>query len=333
MLQTLLQNKFFGIGSKNFTGISLDSYNVKGLLFEQGTAQKYFIERNRDLPQLLKKIWENKKISSKKVKLTLKNPFCLVRYFSFPKMDKKKIRQALTFELNKYIPFPSNQVYFDFFVLKEINPSEIFIILAVAKKDVIDPILESFEKAGLDVSEIDLDSIALINFFLEAYPEENKNLNACVLDLGYDFSVMSILNKGFPYLTRDIKFSIKDIFEVVSRVRDIHIDDVENWALLSENKEDFLSLAQDNISNLCGELKSSFDYFEVNKGEQIDILFINRGLLSVEGLEDIFSKSLGTKISAIKVPADKWNGLKEDVSVGKLNSFKDNFSVVFGLNT
>ncbi|MCK5491513.1 MAG: hypothetical protein KAJ14_00180, partial [Candidatus Omnitrophica bacterium] len=82
MLQTLLQNKFFGKDTKNFTGISLDSYYVKGLLFEQGIAQNYFIERNRDLPQLLKKIWEDKKISSKKVKLTLKNPFCLVRYFS-----------------------------------------------------------------------------------------------------------------------------------------------------------------------------------------------------------------------------------------------------------
>ncbi len=328
---TLLQNKFFEKGSQSFTVISLDNYYVKGLVFEQGTAKNYFIERNRDLPPLLKKVWEAKKISSRKVKLSIKNPFCLVRYFSFPKMDKKKIRQVLTFELNKYIPFPSNQVYFDFFVLKELNPSELFIILAVAKKDVIDPILESFKKVNLDVLEINLDSIALINFFREAYPEETKNLNVCILDLGYNFSVMSILNKGFPFITRDIKFSIKDIYEVVSRVKEIPLDDVENWALLSKNKEEFLSLAQDNISNLCEELKSSFDYFEVNKGELIDSLFINRGLLSIEGLEDMFLKFLGTKIEAIKVPSEKWNSLKEDISENKFNSFKDNFSVIFGL--
>jgi len=238
--------------------------------------------------------------------------------------------QALYYELDKHIPFPPNEVYFDFSVLKEISDTEVVILLAAAKKNFINQILEIFNKNNFKVSEISLDAICLINLFLHNYTESKKT-NVCILDMGHEFSTMTILDKGTPFITRDVKFSAKDVFGVLSRVKNIDISEVEKQIMVSGAAADFLSSAQDNFSNLCGEMKSSFDYFEVNKGERVNKLYLTGGLASVSGIENIFTELLELKTEVLKaLPRDTERMEKVFFDEG-FNLVKNSFSPVFGL--
>lgn len=320
-----LKNKL----ADSFVGINLGNFYIKGLLIKEGQVRDYFIEKKEDLPTTIEKIWTNRKSLPRRVRVSVKNSACLVRYFSFPKMDKKRMQQAIFYEMAKFIPFSPHEVYFDYYVLKEISPEEVFILLAVAKKDFIDKILEIFTKANLTVSQINLDSIALINLFFNNYPD-NKDINSCLLDIGYNFSVMTILNKGIPFLTRDIKFSTKDVFEVISRLKNINFSQVEKWLDSLKTPDEFLKLAQDNISSLCKEMKSSFDYFEVNKAEHLNKIFITGGLASLKGIGNIFSEALEIDTVILDVfPKNK--KLNLTFSDTKFNAFINSFSVPFGL--
>ena len=327
---TLLQNKFIRKEADKFVAINLGNCYTKGLVVEGGKVTDYFIETKKDLAATIKKFWTEKKISTKKVKISVKNPSCLVRYFPFPKMDKRKLKQALFYEMNKFIPFPPDKVYFDFSILEDISPTQSSVLLAVAKKDFIDNILDVFGKASLKVSEINLDSICLVNLFLKNYGED-KEINSCLLDIGYNFSTMTILNKGIPFITRDVKFSAKEVFQIVSRIKNQPLPEIEKQLFSSEGSSEFLKLTQDSIENFCKEMKSSFDYFEVNKGELVNKLYLSGGLASMEGIEKVFTEALDIEVEVFKPISEKGPNLSEALSGKEFTNFTNSFSTLFGL--
>ena len=326
-MMPLLKDNLFKKPAESFVGLNLGNCYVKGLLVKENKISDCFSEkRKEDLPTLLKEIWQKRKIPTDKVKISIKNPSALIRYFPFPKVDKKKMREVIFYELNKHIPFSPEEVYFDFAVLEELSGSEIFLLLAVAKKEFIDGILEVFDKENLKILEINLDSICLTNLFLNAYKEEKK-INNCILDLGYSSSSLTILKKEMPFLTRDIEFRTKDLLALVSHLKNMTIPDVEAWLLSLENHTEFFELVQDDLSNLCNELKSSFDYFELNKGERIERLYLTGGLASCKDIENIFKDILGIEVSIL----DNFKDLKIKIPQEKIANFKNSLSVAMGL--
>lgn len=320
-----MRNNFFKNPPESFVCINLGNYYIKGLIVQKGAVTNYFIKENKDLADGLKEIWQKNKIITNRVKLSVKNPSCLVRYFPFPKMDKKKLRQALFFELDKYIPFSPADVVFDFFVLEESTPQEFFLLLAVAKKDFIDNILSIFDKANLKVTEISLDSISLANFVQQVYPD-NKSINSCILDVGYSFSTLTILKKGMPFLTRDMEFKIKEIFEVISRIKNISVAGVEQWISSGGNGE-FRELIRDSISGLCKEIRNSFDYFEVNKGERIEKIYLAGGIASLAQVPGLLKENLEVEI----VVLDNLGSFNIAFSDDNFSRFRSGFAVALGL--
>jgi len=325
-----ISNKLIKKVSESVVAVNLGRYYIKGIIAKDGKIIDCFIERNSDLAKTLKKLWADKKISAKKVKVSVKDPSCLVRCFPFPRMDKKKISQALYYELNKFIPFAPEEVYFDHFILKELSAKESIILIAVAKKEFIEGILNTFKEASIKVSTISLDSICLVNILL-ANHSESKDIDSCLLDIGYDFSTMTILDKGIPVLTRDVKIGTKDIFEVISRINNLDMAAIEKWVMDPANNEKFLESAQESFSAICKEMKSSFDYFEVNKGGHIDKVFLSGGLASAGGIAEVFSEHLDAPAVILKAIPDRYKDAEKIFSDKKLNLSQEEFSVSFGL--
>ena len=323
-------NNFLKTKEETSAGINIGNRYLKGLILRQGKVFDYFTELNQDLPKTLKKIWSERKIPAKTVKVSVKNPSCLVRYFTFPKMEKKRLEQALFYELNKHIPFSPEEVFFDYHILKDTSPSEFLVLLAVAKKDFISAVLEAFSSLGITVSQINLDSICLINLFLDRFGD-NKENNACILDIGSSFSIMTIMDKGMPFLTRDVKFSAKDIIDISARAKGIKPDEAEKELLALNINREFLEIIQGCISGLCKEMKSSFDYFEVNKGEHVDKLYLSGGLAAVRGIEKIFADSLDTEVEILPVLPMFLKQFDELSQDERFNSLKSSLAAVFGL--
>lgn len=317
---------FLSKKTQDFVGINIGNQTLKGLIVKGNKAVDYFIEPHTDLAEQLKKIWKDKKISTDKVKVSLKNPSCLVRYFQFLKMDKKRMKEALLYELTKHIPFSPDDVYFDFSILEEIGASEVSLLLAIAKKDFINQILDVFEKQNLKLAEINLDSICLINLFLKTY-EEHSTINSGILDIGYASSTLTILRKGIPCLTRDLIFSSKDIIQVLSNIKNSPPAEVESWLRSLKDSKEFLEMVQGSIVNVCSQIKSSFDYFEVNKGERVEKIYLTGGLAQLDG----FGNALKESLSIETVILNNTQKLDTSSADGNFDLVKNSFTVTAGL--
>jgi type IV pilus assembly protein PilM len=316
--------------SEAFTAINLGNYFTKGIIVKKGQIVDCFIDTKQDLSEVIEKLKIDRKTFPKTIRVSLKSPACLVRYFPFPKTEKKKLRQALYYQLNKFIPYHPDEVYFDYTILKEIDSSQNYILLAAAKKDYIDSILDSFKKKGVLISEITLDSISLINLYLDRYPE-SKKINCCVLDIGHSFSTMNILEKGVPFFSREAKFSAKDVVEIITRIKDLSEKEAGKVLFNLEKKDDLFTLLEENISDWCKEIKNSFDFFELNKGKNLDKLYLSGGLASIPGIAEIFSENLEMDTEVLQ--PDKSGSLKfsDTFPNKKYEKYKHNLAVSFGL--
>lgn len=315
---------------QDYTGINLGSGFIKGVSVKQGRVTACFVQPRGDLPDIIDVLKKRKEIEGKKIKVSLKDSSCLVRYFSFPKTDRKKLKQAIYYQLNKFIPYPPGEVYFDCAVLKEISPSEDYILLAAAKKSYIEEILTIFSKKGLSVSEITLDSISLINLYLNRHPEDEKN-NSCLLDIGHNFSSMNILEKGVPFLSREAKFCAKDIIDVVSRTKEIGEPQSIKFLIELGEGGKFFDVVEEEVSGWCREIKNAFDFFELNKESKIDKLYLTGGLASAPGIENIFSKNMEIPTQVFDPCGEDSLEFKEIFKDDKIRFFKNNLAVSFGL--
>ncbi|MCF7870673.1 MAG: pilus assembly protein PilM [Candidatus Omnitrophica bacterium] len=316
--------------SETFTAVNLGNYFTKGIVVKKGQIVDYFIETTKDFSEIIEKLKVDRKTFPKKIRASLKSPACLVRYFPFPKTDRKKLKQALYYQLNKFIPYPPKEVYFDYTVLKEIDSSQNYILLAVAKKDYIDSILDSFKKKGILISEITLDSISLINLFLDRYPE-SKNLNCCILDIGHGFSTMNILEKGVPFFSREAKFSAKDIVEIITRIKNLSQKEAGKVLFGLEKKDSLFALLEENISDWCKEIKNSFDFFELNKGKNLDKLYLTGGLAAIPGIADIFSENLEMDTEILQPDKAGSLNFSDDFPRKEYQGYKHNLAVSSGL--
>ncbi|MCM8819667.1 MAG: hypothetical protein NC925_02615, partial [Candidatus Omnitrophica bacterium] len=123
-----------------------------------------------------------------------------------------------------------------------------------------------------------------------------------------------------------LTFNVKDIFGVISNLKNLQLNQVESWIFSLHDKNALLELIQENIINLYKEMRTSFDYFEVNSGENINKIFLTGGLSSADILGKFLKDILGIDLEILSLGSNS-----EVFSDEKFKTFKNSFSVAFGL--
>ncbi len=240
-------------------------------------------------------------LSSKEVVVAIKGDSTLIRYIPFPKMEKKGIKEAFEYEIGKYIPFNHQNVYFDVAVVDEnYSPREFLVLLSVVKKDFLDSILKPFHEERVKVSGVTLNSVALINLLLERAPTAEERGNLAVVDIGYSSTLLNMFKGKVPCLSREIKISAKNFLDRLAEIRNVSVEEVEKLIMegagLEEGDSTLRDVAEEVFVDLCDEIKSSFDYFELNWATGIDALYLTGGVSFVKEVGEVIAKNLNTPV-------------------------------------
>lgn len=287
-------NQFLEGDTNEFVSLDLGAKYIKGALVKDNKIRKIFAGQNSSsgVKSALDLLKEHS-LEGKKVKVALKGPDTIIRYVPFPKVEKGKLKEALTYELSKYVPFSSDSVYFDAAILDDkYSNEEYFILLAVAKKENVDSLLSEFEQGKANVTGITLGSISLLNLFSLANKDD---VNLGILDMGFSSTLLSLVKKGMPYLSREIKISGKSVMEKLAQSKNIDKDEVEK-ILIEGSQEDIVSATEELLVELAEEVRNSFDYFEMNVGEQVQEVLITGGFSTIKGIDENIGSHLGVQI-------------------------------------
>lgn len=298
-------------------GLDLGSSCIKLVVLESnsgGTALINYVvallppgktrRSNTELSAVIKDLIVAHKLAVNNVNLSLAGKATIVRDIWVPQMSAEELATSIKYELDQYIPFPVEDVYHDSYILDESEVTrkegQMRIVLAVAKRKVVDDHLQSLQTAGCQVNAVSVDAVVLANSFSAALSEEQKKETYAVVDIGVQKIIINILAGGLLLFTREVGYGTIKVIEGVSRGLSVARSEAEK--LIIDRDTQIEGWIQDLASRLSKEMWNSIEYFEGQEHRNINKVYICGGGSLLPGLADSLSQAIG-------IAVEVWNPL------------------------
>jgi len=331
----------FGKTPEESVGLDIGTYSIKAASIKKEAGENvltaYNFKKippeagNSEIEKYIEETLSEIDIHPEMLNLSISGPEVIVRFVNFPQMTREQMESALVFEAEKYIPFNVNEVVLDFAILgKASEPGQMRVLLAAAKRELLDGLLKTVSKLGMSIHILDIDPLAMFNAFIEfnSLPEDK---GSAFLDLGHSQTDILISIGKNPYFMRQVQIGGKDVTSSIARALSVSPERAEECKLntAEEDKEAVARAAGSVLDDLVKEIQLSFGYFENRYNRNVGQIFCSGGLTGMEGLIEHLSKKLG-------IQAKSWNpaeGLRmsEMLSRQDINSIASQLPVCIGL--
>lgn len=139
------------------------------------------------------------KVGKTKARYAISGQSVFTRFVKLPPLQDDNIEQLVTFEAQQHVPFPLQEVVWDYELIEGADEKEVVIV--AIKSDSLDEINNAVNDSGLGTAEVDVAPMALYNAFRATYgnPEEPILL----IDIGAKTSNLLYI-EGRRFFTRSI---------------------------------------------------------------------------------------------------------------------------------
>ena len=139
------------------------------------------------------------KVGHSKVRYAISGQAVFTRFVKLPALQDDNIEQLVAFEAQQHVPFPINEVVWDYEMIEGAAEKEVVIV--AIKGEALDEINAAINESGLSTAEVDVAPMALFNAFCAAYgpPQEPVLL----IDIGAKTSNLLYL-EGKRFFTRSV---------------------------------------------------------------------------------------------------------------------------------
>src|SRR5437899_90803 len=188
--------------------LRLKQFGLKPLGFE-GSQEA---ARERVILKAIQELFSERPFSSKNINVCAPGFHVFSKFVKLPPVDTSKVTQIIQYEAQQNVPFPLEEVVWDYQILGTTPTGELEVLLVAIKADVVEGLFRTAEAAGLRVQLVDVSPAGLCNAFRYNYGD----LDGCtmLLDVGAKTSNLLFFEKGKVY-SRGITIGAHSIGEVV----------------------------------------------------------------------------------------------------------------------
>ncbi|MGQ9589691.1 MAG: type IV pilus assembly protein PilM [Planctomycetota bacterium] len=192
------------------------------------------------------------------------------RFIKIPAFDQKKLKDMVKYEASQQIPFPLDEVIWDYHVIEREYASgeEREVGLFAVRKEAIDDFLVDFTNEQLKVEMLTISYLATLNFVLfDLQPEEPT----IVLDIGASTTDL-ILVEGRRFWIRPLPHSGNDVtrammarfkldFATAEKLK------IEAGRVQKQAERIFQAVIQPKLQELVQEVHRSIGFYRSQRGE------------------------------------------------------------------
>jgi type IV pilus assembly protein PilM len=176
-------------------GIILKAYDSETILADPATEASRPAQIGFAIGQLTQRL----KAGRAKVRYAISGQSVFTRFVKLPPLDDDNVEQLVTFEAQQHVPFPLEEVVWDYEILESAGEKEVVIV--AIKGEALDELNESVTSTGLTTSEVDVAPMALYNAFRAAYPGVNEPV--LLIDIGAKATDLLYI-EGKRFFTRSV---------------------------------------------------------------------------------------------------------------------------------
>ncbi|MFZ2658377.1 MAG: type IV pilus assembly protein PilM [Victivallales bacterium] len=281
--------------------------------------------------------------TAKKVMISISGQAAFIRFVKLPPMSDKedKVKQIVEYEAKQNVPFPIDEVVWDYQLISTGVENEIEVMFIVVKDTVVEELTNAIEKFGKEIGVVDVAPVACYN----AARANEVGGNECVmiLNIGSKCSSLVFIDCG-RFFVRPIPIAGHSITQQISKEFGIPFKDAEEL----KRKHGFVALGgayeepdsevaatiskivRNVMTRLHGELNRSINvYRSQQKGNKPVKLYLSGGSSVMAFTPRFFSDKL-------KIPVEYFNpfqvvSLPEHINREHLAEVAHMFSEVIGL--
>lgn len=212
-------------------GLLLRNYGIRALGFEGAQESTREAAVSRGLAELLgAKPW-----TARRANVCAPGFHTFSKFVKLPPADTSKVTQMIQFEAKNNVPFPLDEVVWDYQIVGAAPTGELEVLLVAIKTDIVEGLVRAAESAGLTVQLVDGAPAALGNAFRYNY----SDLEGCsmLLDIGAKTSNLLFFEKGNVY-SRAINIGANTITQDFAKEARLSFDEAEKLKI----EEGFVSL-------------------------------------------------------------------------------------------
>ena len=281
-------------------GLLLHDYRLREILAEPAGETM----RQAQMARILREMMDELRIKSGTVNYAAAGQSVFTRFVKLPSVEEEKIERIISFEAQQNVPFPIDEVVWDYQLVGGGADEQIQVVLVAIKADLLDEINNAVEESGLRTAIVDIAPMALYNAFRYNY----SDLSGCSLlvDIGARTTNLlfiepgKIFSRGIPIGGNSITAAIaKEFGESLAaaelrKKRDAFVSlggayaEPENVDVARVSK-----IVRGTMTRLHAELMRSISHYRAQQqGNRPDRVFLCGGSASTPYMREFFQEKL-----------------------------------------
>jgi type IV pilus assembly protein PilM len=207
-------------------GLRLKNYGIKSLGLE-GASQEA-ATRDAVILKALQEIIAEKGVKSKQINVCAPGFHVFSKFVKLPPVDSSKVTQIIQYEAQQNVPFPLEEVVWDYQILGNTASGELEVLLVAIKAEIVEGLFRVTEAAKLKLEVADVSPAALCNAFRYNFGDLEADCSM-LLDIGAKTSNLLFFEKGKVFsrsinlgansITQDFAQEAKLKFEVAEKIK------------------------------------------------------------------------------------------------------------------
>jgi type IV pilus assembly protein PilM len=211
-------------------GLVLQGYRLRDVLTDSGEGVRY-----AQVGPALRQMLDELEIKAGDVNYAVPGQSVFARFVRLPAVEEEKIDRIISFEAQQNVPFPIDEVVWDYQLVGGGADEQIQVVLVAIKADLLDEINAAVEGAGLQTRIVDVAPMSLYNAFRYSY----SDLTGCSLlvDIGARTTNLLFIESG-KFFSRSVPIGGSSITSALAR----EFDEPFAAAEMRKKRDGFVSL-------------------------------------------------------------------------------------------
>ena len=173
--------------------LTLTQFGTKAL-GQEGTQES---KREAAVLKAVQELLTQKPYRGKNINVCAPGFHVFSKFVKLPPVDTGKVTQIIQYEAQQNVPFPLQEVVWDYQIMGTTPSGELEVLLVAIKSDVVEGLFRTNEAAGLRLQLVDVSPAALCNAFRFNYGDQEGC--TMLLDIGAKTSNLLFFEKGKVY--------------------------------------------------------------------------------------------------------------------------------------
>ena len=282
--------------SRKGSDYRVDSYAVTGL--PDGVTSERDINEAEKVGEAIKLAVKNSRTKSRRCALGIPSSMAINKIITIPaSIPASELEAQISLEAEQYIPYPMDEVNFDFEVLgpSETSSEMMDVLIAGTRTENVEVRLAAAEMAGLKVEIVDLESNAVELLFKTMINDLEKHDVVAAVDFGASMTGINVFEHGKVVFSREQVFGGRQLTEEISQRYGLSYAESGLAKKNGNLPEGYVSEVLDPFrENMVRQVQRFLQfYYASTQNEKVDKVLLSGGCASIPGIDEQIQELVG----------------------------------------